>query len=71
MKLGNSRFIKNIKLNNFLSFGPSSPEIELKSLNVLVGPNGSGKSNLLEAVAFLKSTPKDLMLPFRDGGGIR
>ncbi len=47
--LGDKRLIQSIKLQNFLSFGPDTKEIELKSLNVLIGSNASGKSNLIEA----------------------
>lgn len=68
--LGDKRLIQSIRLQNFLSFGPSAEELELKSLNVLIGPNASGKSNLIEAIAFLRATPKDLLLPIRDGGGV-
>lgn len=68
--LGEKRLIQSIKLQNFLSFGPDSEEIELKSLNVLIGPNASGKSNLIEAVGFLRASPIDLALPIRDGGGV-
>jgi predicted ATPase len=53
-----------------LSFGPDTPELELKSLNVLIGPNGSGKSNLIDAISLLQAAPKDLMEPIRRGGGI-
>ena len=38
--------IKTIRLQNLLSFGPDTPELEMMPLNVLIGPNGSGKSNL-------------------------
>ncbi|MGE5576535.1 MAG: AAA family ATPase [Syntrophothermus sp.] len=68
--LGDKRLIQSIKFQNFLSFGPVGTEIELKSLNVLIGPNGSGKSNLVEAIDFLRATPKDLTLPIREGGGV-
>jgi len=68
--LGDKRLIQSIKLENFLSFGPDSGEIELKSLNVLIGPNASGKSNLIEAIGFLRASPVDLSLPIRDGGGV-
>lgn len=63
--------IQSIKLNNFLSYGDSAPEIPLNNLNVIIGPNGSGKSNLIEAIELLRATPKDLLTPIRDGGGIR
>ena len=62
--------IKSIKLNNFLSYGESSPAIPLSNLNVIIGVNGSGKSNLLEAITLLQATPKDLLTPIRDGGGV-
>ena len=68
--LGDGRLIQSIKLQNFLSFGPDTEEIELKSLNVLIGPNASGKSNLIEAISFLQASPIDLGLPIREGGGI-
>ena len=62
--------IRRIRQTNLLSFGPDSEEIELKRLNVLIGPNGSGKSNLLEGVDILRSAPRDLVAPIREGGGI-
>lgn len=63
--------LRSIKLTNFLSFGASSEAVEMKPLNVIIGPNGSGKSNLLEAIEFIRSSPKDLLTPIRDGGGVR
>lgn len=68
--LGEKRLLQTIRLQNFLSFGNSAEEIELKSLNVLIGPNASGKSNLIEALSFLRAAPKDLTFPIRDGGGV-
>lgn len=65
-----SRFIKSLQLENFLSYGSESEEIELQPLNVLIGSNASGKSNLIEAIALLKATPTDLPAPIRQGGGI-
>jgi predicted ATPase len=62
--------IKSIALTNFLSYGGSKTSLDLKSLNVLIGPNGSGKSNLIEALELLRATPKDLLAPIRDGGGV-
>lgn len=64
-------FLKSLKLNNFLSFGDESDAIEMEALNVVIGPNGSGKSNLLEAIELIRSAPKDLLTPIRDGGGVR
>lgn len=63
--------LKSIKLTNFLSFGVSDEPIEMRPLNIIIGPNGSGKSNLLEAIEFMRSSPKDLLTPIRDGGGVR
>ncbi len=62
--------IRRIRQTNLLSFGPDSRGIELKRLNVLIGPNGSGKSNLLEGIDILRSAPRDLVSPIREGGGI-
>ena len=65
------RTIREITLRNMLSFGPDTPPLELRDLNVLIGPNGSGKSNLIEAFALLRAAPSNLAAPVRDGGGIR
>ncbi len=48
------RFIRTLRLQNFLSYGSEGETIELRSLNVLVRANASGKSNLIEAIALLK-----------------
>ena len=64
------RLIRTLHLQNLLSFGPDSEEITLEPLNVLIGPNASGKSNLIESIAILRATPKDLTAPIREGGGI-
>jgi len=63
--------IKSITLTNFLSYGPTASPVELRALNVIIGPNGSGKSNLVESLELLRATPKDLLTPVRDGGGVR
>ena len=63
-------FIKSIKLENLLSFGPEAQELSLGPLNVLIGPNGSGKSNLVEAVGLLQAAPRDVTVPIRESGGI-
>lgn len=63
--------IKSITLTNFLSYGPVANSIEFRALNVIIGPNGSGKSNLIESLELLRATPKDLLTPVRDGGGVR
>ncbi|HBE21188.1 MAG TPA: chromosome segregation protein SMC [Cyanobacteria bacterium UBA11367] len=64
------RFIRSLRLQNFLSYGSEGETIELQPLNVLIGPNASGKSNLIEAIGLLKATPTDLTAPIRKGGGI-
>ncbi len=62
--------IRHIAPKNFLSFGPDNPGIDLRPLNLLIGPNGSGKSNLIEAINFLRSAPKELRDVTRKGGGV-
>lgn len=62
--------LHSIKLTNFLSFGETSPEIQLSALNIIIGPNGSGKSNLLESIELLRNAPEQLLKPIRDGGGV-
>jgi predicted ATPase len=68
--LGDKKLIRSIRLKNFLSFGDSTPEMEMESLNVFIGPNASGKSNLIEALGILAATPKDITSPIREGGGV-
>ncbi len=65
------RFIRTIRLENVLSYGPSSGEFPLEPLNVLIGPNASGKSNLIEALSLLAAAPGDLQKPIREGGSVR
>ena len=65
------RFIRTIRLENILSYGPSSEEFPLEPLNVLIGPNASGKSNLIEALSLLAAAPRDIQKPIRKGGGIK
>ena len=65
-----SMLIKTIKLHNLLSFGPDTPELQMRPLNVLIGPNGSGKSNFIEAIGLLQAAPRDLAAAIREGGGI-
>src|SRR6185437_3124299 len=62
--------IRSIRIQNLLSFGPETPTLELRALNVLIGPNGSGKSNLIEVFGLLQNTSADLSVPIREGGGI-
>ena len=63
-----SRFLRSLKLNNFLSFGPESHDIELTPLNVLIGPYASGKSNFIEALELIHATPTDISDAIRLGG---
>ena len=63
-----SAFLRSLKLNNFLSFGPESHDIELTPLNVLIGPNASGKSNFIEALELIHATPTDISDAIRIGG---
>lgn len=62
--------IQEITLQGILSFGPETPPLEMRPLNVLIGANGSGKSNLIEAIGVLRSAPKNLAEPVRRGGGV-
>jgi predicted ATPase len=62
--------IRNLRLQNFLSYGPEGVSVDLRPLNVLIGPNASGKSNLLEALAILRATSGDLQGVIREGGGV-
>ena len=62
--------IERLRLTNLLSFGPDSPALDLRPLNVLIGPNGSGKSNLIEAIGLLSAAPTDLVSPIDEGGGV-
>lgn len=62
--------LKSLQIQNLLSFGDDSPEIELGDLNVLIGPNGSGKSNLIEIIGLLRNAPKDFAAEIGDNGGV-
>ena len=64
-------FIRSIRLDSILSYGPGSAEFALEPLNVLIGPNASGKSNLIEALSLLAAAPRDLQTPVREGGGVQ
>ncbi len=65
------RLLEELKLTNLLSFGGDSQPVRLGQLNVLIGANGSGKSNFLEAIGLLRSAPTELVVPVREGGGVR
>jgi hypothetical protein len=71
------RPLLQIRLENFLSFGPAATPLELENLNILIGPNAAGKSNLIEALALMRATPvspaasnMDLRGVVRRGGGV-
>lgn len=63
------RFIHTIRLDNILSYGPGNDEFALEPLNVLIGPNASGKSNLIEVLALLAETPRNIQHRILLGGG--
>ncbi|WP_224369171.1 AAA family ATPase [Hyalangium versicolor] len=63
-------YLKSLRLQNLLSFGPDAEPITFGPLNVLIGPNGSGKSNLIEAIGLLEAAPRSLSDAIRDGGGV-
>ena len=63
-------FIQSITPKGFLSFGPDTPPLELRPLNVLIGPNASGKSNLIDLLRLVRSLPSDMQAPIRGGGGV-
>lgn len=62
------RLLRAISLRNILSFGPDTPPLELRALNVLIGPNGSGKSNLLDALTVFRFAPTRLGEAVRQHG---
>ena len=62
--------IESIAPRGLLSFGPDTPPLELRPLNVLIGPNASGKSNLIDVLRLVRSLPSDMQAPIRGGGGI-
>ena len=62
-------FIRKVRLENLLSFGPDGQELDLGPLNVLIGRNGSGKSNLSAALGILAAVQRDLPTPIRAAGG--
>ncbi len=62
--------IKEMKLENLLSFGTQPTKLTLNNLNVIIGPNGSGKSNLIDVINLLQAAPVALAVPIRKGGGI-
>ena len=65
-----SHFFKSIQIQNLLSFGPESPELELRPINLVIGPNGSGKSNLLAALSLFRPRAERRAI-IENGGGYR
>jgi putative ATP-dependent endonuclease of OLD family len=63
--------MRQLRLKNFQSFGPTPTEIELSKLTFILGPNGAGKTAALVALARLFSPlpalrrvqPEDFYLP--------
>ena len=64
------KFLRTIRLDSILSYGPGTAEFPLEPLNVLIGPNASGKSNLIEALSILAGAPGDIQMPILRGGGV-
>ncbi|GDX41333.1 hypothetical protein LBMAG21_16250 [Armatimonadota bacterium] len=62
--------LQRIQLSNLLSFGPDTPPLPLRPLNILIGANGSGKSNLIDAISLLRSCAGDIQSTWRRGGGV-
>ena len=56
------RFIRTLRLKNFLSYGSEGETIELQPLNVLIGPNGCGKSNVVDAIRWVLGEQKSRLL---------
>jgi predicted ATPase len=65
-----NHLIRSLTPRNILSFGPDTPEIELRPLNVIIGTNGSGKSNLIEVINLMRAAPKDWSEVTRKNGGV-
>ncbi|MCA9126643.1 MAG: AAA family ATPase [Planctomycetales bacterium] len=61
--------IHELRLAGLLSFGPDTPALPMRPLNILVGPNGSGKSNFIEAIGLQRSAASKLAVPIRGTGG--
>jgi len=63
------RLLRQVRLDNLLSFGPATASLELRNLNILIGPNGAGKSNLLEALVLMRASVGDIRSVLSRGGG--
>jgi len=70
VKINGMLHFKSIQIQNLLSFGPDSPELELKPINIVIGPNGSGKSNLFAALSLFPSETERYSI-IEQGGGFR
>ena len=55
--------IKKIRLQNFLSFGNSTQEIDFSKLSTIVGPNDSGKTNVFRAIELVANLMNDNQIP--------
>ena len=56
-------YFESIAPRNVFSFGPETPALELRDLNILIGANGTGKSNLLKTLNFLCSKLQTQFVP--------
>ena len=61
--------MQSITPRGLLSFGPDTPPLELRPLNVLIGLNASGKSNLIDLLRLVRSIPSDMQAAIHGGGG--
>jgi predicted ATPase len=59
--------LRAMRVRGLLSFGERA-DFEFGRLNLLVGPNGSGKSNVIDCIRLLSAAPRDIQLPFANGG---
>ncbi|MCB9540590.1 MAG: AAA family ATPase [Myxococcales bacterium] len=48
--------LTRIKITNFKSYGPTTVEVPLRPITLLVGRNNSGKSSIIQALLLLKQT---------------
>lgn len=62
------RLLHYIRLENLLSYGSEGVGLDLEPLNILIGPNAAGKSNLIDAISLLAAAPRNILIPFREGG---
>ena len=55
--------IKKIRLQNFLSFGNSTQEMDFSKLSTIVGPNDSGKTNVFRAIEIVANVMDGNQVP--------